>query len=321
MACLLTYCSLYSNNMLKTDEIKAFTQIVDSGTITAAAEHLQLAKSAVSRRLSELEQRLGVELFHRTTRKLSLTDSGRVLYQRCVQILDDLTEAEHSVSQSHQEIRGQIKVAAPLSFGLMHLGPAIIDFQLQHPAITFDIDFNDREVDLIQEGFDVGIRIANLKDSSLIARKLATLSTVVCASPEYLSRYGEPETPGELRQHACLTYSYLARPNHWEFLDKEGKVISVNVNKTIRANNGNFTRDAAIAGLGIVRQPTFIAYEYIAAGKLVPILQDYEIASYNAYAIYPPTRHLSQRVRQFVDFLVSRFSEQPYWEQNKRGAD
>ena len=301
--------------MLKTEEILTFIQIVNSGTITAAAEQLQLAKSAVSRRLAELEEHLGVELFHRSTRKLSLTDSGRVFYQRCVPILDDLTEAEHSVSQLHQEIAGQIKVAAPLSFGVMHLGPAIIEFQRQHPGITFDIDFNDREVDLIQEGFDVGIRIARLKDSSLIARRLADLSMVACASPDYLREHGEPKTPEALQQHACITYSNNPRPDQWDFWDKQNSLISVNVNNTMSANNGEFMRNAAVAGLGVIRQPTFIAYEYIASGKLIPVLQDYKAAPINAYAIYPPTRHLSRRVRQFVDFLADRFEDQPYWEQ------
>mgnify|MGYP002713090026 FL=1 len=300
--------------MLKTEEIQAFVQIAHSGTLTAAAAQLQVAKSALSRRLAELEARLGVELFHRSTRKLSLTESGRQFYEYCVRILDDLTEAEHSVSQQHQDVSGQIKVAAPLSFGLMHLGPAMIEFQQRHPGIRFDIDFNDREVDLIQEGYDVGIRIAELKDSSLIARKLATLSMVVCASAEYLRQHGEPQTPMDLQQHQCLTYSYLPHPDHWTFRDRQGEVINVRVNTTLSSNNGGFMCDAALAGLGIVRQPTFIAYQAIASGKLIPVLRDYEIASYNAYAIYPPTRHLSRRVRQFVDFLVERFAGQPYWE-------
>jgi len=301
--------------MLKTEEMQAFIQIVNSGTITAAAGQLQLAKSAVSRRLSELEEQLGVELFHRTTRKLSLTDSGRVFYERCVQILDDLTEAEHSVSESHREIRGKIKIAVPLTFGVMHLGPAIIDFQRQHPDISFDIDFNDREVDLIQEGFDVGIRIADLKDSSLIARKLAEISLQVCASPAYLLEHGEPQTPEDLQEHACITYSYLEHPDLWSFHDKAGKQVSVKVNNSMSANNGLFMLDAATAGLGVIRHPAFIAYEEIAAGKLVPVLQEYAAESVNAYAIYPPTRHLSQRVRQFVDFLAERFSGKPYWEE------
>lgn len=307
--------------MLKIEEIQVFVQIVDSATITAAAEQLKLAKSAVSRRLSELEARLGVELFHRTTRKMSLTDSGHAFYQRCLQILDDLAEAEYSVSQLHREIRGGIKVAAPLSFGLMHVGPALIEFQQQHPGIKFDIDFNDREVDLIQEGFDVGIRIAELKDSSLIARKLAELSLTVCASPEYIRKHGEPGSPEDLQQHACISYSYLSRPDRWEFLDQQGKPVSVNINKTITANNGSFMRDAAVAGLGIIRQPTFIAYEYIANGMLVPVLQDYKITPINAYAIYPPTRHLSKRVRQFVDFLATRFANQPYCQHCESGRE
>lgn len=300
--------------MLKTEEIQAFVQIAQSGTITAAAAQLQLAKSALSRRLGELEARLGVELFHRSTRNLSLTESGRNFYQYCTQILDDLIEAEHSVSQQHHDVRGLIKVAAPLSFGLMHLGPAMIEFQQQHPGVCFDIDFNDREVDLIQEGYDVGVRIAELKDSSLIARKLASLSMVVCASPGYLREHGEPQTPMDLQQHSCITYSYVPHPDHWHFRDPQGELIDVRVNRTLNTNNGGFMCDAAVAGLGIVLQPTFIAYQQIAAGELVPILRDYKILSYDAYAIYPPTRHLSRRVRQFVDFLVTRFAGLPYWE-------
>ncbi|PCJ86279.1 MAG: LysR family transcriptional regulator [Thiotrichaceae bacterium] len=301
--------------MLKTEEIKTFVHIVESVTMTAAAARLSLAKSAVSRRLSELEEQLGVELFHRTTRKLVLTESGQGFYTRCVQLLSDLEEAEHAVSQAHQELSGQLRVAAPLSFGVMHLGPAIIEFQKLHPKLNFDIDFNDRQVDLIQEGFDVGIRIANLKDSSLIARKLAKISMVLCASPGYIEQYGAPTVPEELLNHPCFTYSYLDNPGHWSFFDKKNVKQTIKVSKFMQANNGTFLSEAAIAGLGIVRQPTFIAYKAIARGELIPILQDYSVAKVNAYAIYPPTRHLSQRVRCFIDFLVERFSEEPYWEQ------
>jgi DNA-binding transcriptional LysR family regulator len=296
------------------EEIKAFTQIVEAGSITAAAERLSLAKSAVSRRLSELEERLGVELFHRTTRKMILTDSVQGFYERSSRILADLEEAENAVSQAHQELSGELRVAAPLSFGVMHLGPAITEFQKLHPAIRFDIDFNDRQIDLIQEGFDVGIRIAELEDSSLIARKLASNSIVVCASPDYLDKYGTPTTPEELIDHHCLTYSYLPNPNQWNFIDMLGQVQTIRVKSSMQSNSGNYLRDAAIAGLGVLRQPTFIAYDQIKKKELVPILQDYEIPSVNAYAIYPPTRHLSQRVRTFIDFLVDRYAGEPYWE-------
>jgi len=301
--------------MIKTEEIQAFVQIVKASTITAAAEQLDVAKSAVSRRLSELEERLGVELFHRTTRRLVLTESGQAFYARCYQILDDLEEAEHTVSQAHHELSGQLRVAAPLSFGVMHLGPAIIEFQKIHPQLSFDIDFNDRQIDLIQEGFDVGIRIAHLKDSSLIARKIANLSTVVCASPEYIKNHGVPNTPEELINHSCITYSYLDTPNRWSFINKQGEQLTVKVAKLMQANNGSFLTDVAVSGLGIVRQPRFIAYEAIKKGTLIPILQDFSTIGINAYAIYPPTRHLSQRVRYFIDFLVERFSGTPYWEQ------
>ncbi|VAW90600.1 Transcriptional regulator, LysR family [hydrothermal vent metagenome] len=300
--------------MLKTEELQAFVKIVDASTITAAAERLGLAKSAVSRRLSELEDELGVELFHRTTRKLTLTDSGRGFYQRSIRILADLDEAQNAVSQAHHELSGQLRVAAPFSFGVQHLGPAIIEFQQLHPKLNFDIDFNDRQIDLIQEGFDLGIRIANLKDSSLIARKLASLSTVVCASPKYLTVHGTPSTPEDLADHHCLTYRYLDNPDHWSFVDLQGQIQTIKVPKVMQVNNGDFMRRAAIAGLGVLRQPTFIAYESIAKGELVPILEDYTIPHINAYAIYPPTRHLSQRVRTFIDFLLERFAGVPYWE-------
>lgn len=301
--------------MLKTEEIQAFIHIVKATTMTGAATRLGVAKSAVSRRLSELEEQLGVELFHRTTRKLVLTESGQGFYTRCIQILADLEEAEHSVSEAHHELSGQLRVAAPLSFGLMHLGPAIIEFQKLHPKLIFDIDFNDRQIDLIQDGFDVGIRIGKLEDSSLIARKLASVSSVVCASPDYIKQHGAPSTPEELVNHPCITYSNLANPDHWLFIGKQGDKHDIKVPSHMQANNGNFSRYAAIAGLGILRQPTFITYESIAKGELIPILKDYSIPEVNAYAIYPPTRHLSQRVRRLIDFLVERFSGVPYWEQ------
>lgn len=300
--------------MSKFDEIQAFTQIVESGSITAAAERLAVAKSAVSRRLAELEARLGVELFHRTTRKLTLTDSGHGFYERMVRILTDLQEAEDAVCQAHHELRGPLKIAAPLTFGLHHLGPAINDFIRAHPQIEATIDFNDRQVDVIQEGFDVAVRIAQLGDSSLIARRLAGITMVTCASPAYLRAHGTPATPEDLTAHQCLTYSYQDTPNMWRYRDQSGNDIEVRIHPHVEANNGDYLTSTAIAGHGIVRQPRFIAYEAIARGELVPILTDYVIPAVNAYAIYPPTRHLSQRVRAFVDFLVARYAGTPYWE-------
>lgn len=296
------------------DEIQAFIQIVEHGSITAAAERLMLAKSAVSRRLSDLEARLGVELFHRTTRKLTLTDSGRGFYEQTRRIMSDLAEAEDGVRQAHHELRGPVKIAMPLTFGLRHLGPAINDFMCRHPQIQFDIDFNDRQIDMIQEGYDLAIRIAELEDSSLIARRIAKVSFVVCASPQYLKENGTPQSPEGLHQHRCLSYSYLDNPDTWSFRDLSGGTYRVRIQAALRSNNGDYLTDAAIAGHGIVRQPRFIAYQAIQRGDLIPILTDYSITSMNAYAVYPQTRHLSQRVRALVDYLVERYAGTPYWE-------
>ncbi len=179
------------------ENMAAFIRVVEAGSISGAADGLGVAKSAVSRRLKELEEHLGVELFHRTTRSMNLTDSGHAFYHQSVRILEDVLEAEHATSQAHGTLKGSLKVALPSTFGLMHMGSAINDFLQAHPQIEFDLDFNDREVDLIQEGFDLAIRIAKLPDSSLIARRLAPIQTVICASPSYLERMGTPQTPDE----------------------------------------------------------------------------------------------------------------------------
>ena len=306
--------------MDRLENMSTFIRVVECGSITAAADRLDVAKSAVSRRLKELEQHLGVELFHRTTRKMNLTDTGRSFYHQSVRILDDVLEAELATSQAHSELQGSLKVAVPLSFGLMHLGPAINEFSQAHPQIEFDLDFSDREVDLMQEGFDLGIRIAKLPDSSLIARRLAAIQTVVCASPDYLEDMGEPISPDELIEHKCLAYSLLRNLDTWHFHDAKGKLLTTKIRPHMKASNGQFLRDAAVEGQGIVVLPSFIAYQEIERGALLPLLQDYKPTQLEAYAIYPQTRHLSLRVRTFVDFLVERFEGTPYWDLCLQGA-
>lgn len=295
--------------------LENFVRVVEAEGISAAAERWGVAKSAVSRRLSELEQELGVQLIRRTTRRLSLTDTGRGFYERAVAILADLEEAEAAVSAEHGSLRGRLRVAAPMSFGLLHLGPAINEFARAHPELEFDLDFNDRQIDLLQEGIDVGIRIAQLEDSSLIARPMARVRNVVCASPEYLRRYGTPATPAELGDHRCLLYSNLPEPRRWRYYGADGQAQTVMVREAMRCNNGDQLCAAAGAGLGIVHSPTFIVYRALARGDLVPVLNAYRWQETNAYAIYPHTRHLSQRVRALVDFLVQRFAGEPYWDQ------
>lgn len=296
------------------ENMNHFVRVVEAGSISAAAERLDVAKSAVSRRLKALEQHLGVELFHRTTRHMNLTDTGRAFYQQAVRILDDLTEAEDAASQAHRTLQGRLKVALPASFGLMHITPAINEFLALHPNVAFDLDFNDRQVDLIEEGFDLAIRIADLPDSSLIARRIAEISRVICASPDYLEQHGTPANATELSNHHCLTYSLSQDSDNWTFTDGLGNPYTVNVRSSLCASAGEFLRDAAVQGHGIISIPTFIVYQQIRDGLLVPILRDDELSNINAYAIYPQTRHLSQRVRSFVDFLVERFAGTPYWD-------
>lgn len=296
------------------ENMNTFVRVVETGSISAAANRMDVAKSVVSRRLKELEMHLGVELFHRTTRQMNLTDSGRAFYQQAVRILADILETELATSQSHGALKGNLKVAVPLSFGLMHLGPAINEFLQQHPDIEFNLDFNDRQVDLLAEGFDLAIRIASLPDSSLIARRLAPIQTVLCASPDYLAKNGTPQTPEELRQHRCLAYNLISNIEQWQIHDVNEQLIKITIKPYLKASNGEFLRDAAVTGLGIIRLPTFIVYQEIERGALIPILTDYPCSPLAAYAIYPQTRHLSHRVRAFVDFLAKRFEGLPYWD-------
>jgi len=296
------------------ENMSTFIRVVETGSISAAADRLGVAKSAVSRRLKELEGHLGVELFHRTTRRMNLTDTGRAFYHQSVRILEDVLEAELATSQAHGTLKGSLKIALPSTFGLMHMGPAINEFLQLHPQIEFDLDFNDREVDLIQEGFDLAIRIANLPDSSLIARRLAPIQTLMCASPSYLEHMGAPKTPKELIEHQCLVYSLLRDYEYWNLTDCNGKEIRTKIHPYLKASTGEFLKDASVEGLGIILVPSFIAYKEIELGTLVPVLKDYKPPQLEAYAIYPQTRHLSQRVRAFVDFLVKRFEGTPYWD-------
>lgn len=294
--------------------MQIFVGIVEAGSITAAAERLSLAKSAVSRGLAELEAHLGVSLIQRTTRRLNLTDSGRAYYERCIGILADVAEADSAVSRSHGALKGRLKVALPLSFGLLHLAPLIQSFMTQHPDIRFELDFNDRQIDLMQEGFDLAVRIATLADSSLIARRLAPVRHVVAASPAYLARRGTPRAAAELAQHDCLAYSNVSDPGLWHFRGPDGQPGQVRVPVRLAASSGEFLLRAAVAGEGLVMLPTFYVHDAFRAQQLVPLLTDYRWPELAAYAVYPPTRHLSTRARAFVDFLAEHLAGEPYWD-------
>lgn len=302
--------------MDKFEDLQAFVAVVEAESFTGAAERLGTAKSVVSRRVSALEERLGVQLLRRTTRTLNLTQTGRSFYEHSARILADLEEAESAVQQEHGELRGTLRVALPLSFGVRHMCKPIASFSRLHPKIRFDLDLNDRRIDLVEEGMDLAIRIGHLPDSSLVARRLFEVRTVVCASPHYLSVHGEPKSPAELSEHDCLVYSNLPDPETWRWKDAGSRKQGVDVRVVMRASNGDLLANAAAHGLGVVLQPTFLASEAIRRGNLVPILEDYEWPVSPAFAVYPPTRHLSYRVRAFIDFLADRFAGTPQWDRD-----
>jgi DNA-binding transcriptional LysR family regulator len=301
--------------MDKFAEIEALAAVVEAGTFSAAGERLGVAKSVVSRRISQLEQRLGSRLLHRTTRRLALTDAGKNLYQRAVQILADLDDAEQGVTEETTELRGVLKLAAPLSFGVAHLVDAITDFLGEHPAMELNLDLNDRNINLVEEGFDMAVRIGELQDSTLVARRLGTIRNVTCASRAYLERYGEPAHPDELQQHIGLQYSNISYKQQWCYETPEGRMVHAQPQIRIRANNGETLAVVACAGLGITTGPTFILGSYLKKNKLVTILNEYRRPPAGIYAVYPPGRLVPRRIQVFSDFLAGRFGDHPYWDE------
>lgn len=299
--------------MSKFEEMDTFVKVVEAGTMTLAAERLNIAKSAVSRRLSELEERLQAQLFIRTTRKLTLTDTGRGFYQRCLRILADVDESEAQVSLSHSELRGRLRVALPSSFAQRHMTQILMGFMCEHRGLVLDFDFNDRRVDIVQEGFDVAIRIGSLSDSTLIARRLVRIRMMLCASPDYLRRCGVPKTPQDLLQHKVMGYSLSADPG-LRYLADDGSTEKVILPEALSANSGEFLLQAGVHGLGLLWEPTFLLHEEVEAGRLVPLLTDCRWVGSQAHLLYPQTRHLSARVRGFVDHVVQQFAGMPPWD-------
>ena len=292
--------------MNRLEDMRIFVESVDAGSFTAAAERLELSKQFVSKRVSALEAGLGARLLIRTTRKLRVTELGLAYYERARGILQQVDDAEQMVASQVAEPRGLLRVAAPMSFGTMHLSPSIPDFLQRYPEVSLDLDLNDRRVDLISEGYDMALRIGKLEDSSMVARRLAPLDRVICASPAYLERHGEPMSLEALRSHTCLLYG-LNRSMEWD-LARDGKTLSVPVSGRLRVNNGELLRDAAIAGLGLAFLPTFIISPALADGRLVSLLDAYRPPATSIYAVYPQHRQSSLLIRSLTDFLHDRFN-------------
>lgn len=298
-------------------DIAVFVQVVDSGSFTAAAERLELSKSVVSKYVTRLEDRLGARLLNRTTRRLNLTEVGRVFYERSRRGLQEIDEAETQVSRLQGTPRGTLRLNAPMSFGILHIAPALQDFVSRYPDVSVDMNLDDRKVDVIEEGFDLAVRISDLPDSSLIARRLGPCNYVICAAPKYLDQHGTPRIPEDLHKHNCIIYQYRPSAYDWHFLTPDGKHISVSVSGSVRMNNGLAIREALLHGVGIARTPTFVVHSDIQAGRIQPILSDYSTLEVSIYLVYPQRQHLSPKVRAFVDFMAERIKDPPYWESSE----
>ena len=288
-----------------------FAQVVEARSFTGAARRLGMSKAAVSKQVSRLEERLGARLLNRTTRRLSLTEVGAAFYERCARIVAEAEEAELAVTRLNEKPRGTLRVDVPVDFGIQYLAPLLPPFMLANPELKVDMSFNDRFVDLVDEGHDLAVRIGQLPDSSLIARKLAESGSVICAAPEYWNRHGRPSHPSELANHNCFAYSYLATGNEWRLRGPEGDV-AVRVSGSLTANNGGMLRQAAVAALGVVATPVFMACDDLRAGRLEPVLRDYEPPTRGIHAVYPHNRHLSAKVRAFVDYLAEALNPAPW---------
>lgn len=297
-------------------EMETFARVVESGSFSRAARDLHMTPSAVSKMIGRLEDRLGVRLLSRTTRKLSLTEEGRAFYQRVTPILAEVEEAEETVSLSTAEARGVLKVNTSTAFGQYQVVPLIPNMLEKYPNLQVQLTMTDSIVNLVEEGFDVSIRIGTLTDSSLIARKLGTAHRVLVASPDYLKRHGTPTCPNDLKAHECLKLSIPTSLNKWEFILNDGP-STVEVSGRFEADNAIALHEAALAGLGLFRAATFVVGDDIKAGRLVPVLQEFEISGDpGIFAVWPHNRNLSAKVRAFVDILVDAFSPIPPWERN-----
>jgi len=292
--------------------IPVFVAVVECGGFSPAARKLGVSKSAVSKRITHLEDKLGVRLLYRTTRKLSLTEAGEHYYANAVKALAYAGEAEDAVTQLQQTPRGRLRIHTPMSFGRLHIAPLMPCFLKRYPNIQVDMVMDDRVVDLVESGFDCAIRGGDLPDSTLIARKLAPLRLVLCASPEYVALHEMPKIPADLVEHDCLLFTYSV--SEWPF-SAAGKTESVQVSGSYQANNSEALREAVLQGVGISRIPSFVVGDDIRAGRLVEVLADYQMPVKALYALFPKRQHLPAKVRVFIDFVVERLGgDFPCWD-------
>lgn len=292
-------------------EMKVFASVVDEGSFVGATERLQMSKAAVSRYVSELEGRLSVRLLNRTTRRLSMTPEGEVFYARCKTLLELLDEAESELTSKAGEAQGTVKINVPVTFGNMHLAPLWGAFIERHPKVELDVVLSDRVVDLVDEGFDLAIRIARLPSSTLISRKLASTRMVLCATPRYVRKHGKPKAPADLAHHKVLAYTYLATKDEWEFEGPDGRV-TIKTRPAMYSNSGDTCRAVALSHQGVILQPTFLIGEDLRSGALVELMPGYQSLELGIYAVYPSRKHMLPKARLLIDYLVEAFRK-PAW--------
>lgn len=288
-------------------EMQTLVAVVDAGSFVKAADALGMSKAAVSRHVGELETRLGVRLLQRTTRRLSLTEEGQVFYARSKELLAGVDEAEAEITTRSGAASGLLRVNAPVTFGIRHLAPLWGEFRTRHPQVRLDVTLVDRVVDLVEEGYDVAIRIATLDSSTLISKRLASTRMVLCASPRYLKKHGKPRHPADLAGHAVISYSYWSTRDEWRFEGPSGPV-SVKTAPCIQTNSGDTCRAAALAHQGVILQPSFLVGEDLAAGTLVELMPEFRSIELGIYAVYPTRKHVAPKVRALIDFLAGHFA-------------
>jgi DNA-binding transcriptional LysR family regulator len=294
-------------------EMQTFAAVVDAGSFVKAADVLGLPKAAMSRYVGDLEARLGVRLLHRTTRRLSLTDEGQVFYARSKELLAGVDEAEAEITSRSGAASGLLRVNAPVTFGIRHLAPLWGQFRDRYPQVSLDVTLADRVVDLVEEGYDLAIRIATLPSSTLVSKRLASTRMVLCASPQYLLARGVPQQPADLAAHAVIAYSYWSTGDEWHFDGPDGPV-SVKIKPCMHTNSGDTCRAAALAHQGIILQPTFLVGDDLAAGTLVELMPEFRSIEIGIYAVYPTRKHVAPKVRALVDFLAGHFAQKrPSW--------
>lgn len=305
--------------MDKLASMQAFTRVVSSGSYAEAARRLGLTRSAVSKAVSELETDLGARLLDRTTRRVAPTEAGLAYYERCVAILAQVEETEAQISRLHDEPKGVLRVNGPMSFGMLYLSAAVAGFMQKYADLKVELTLSDRFIDPLEEGVDVTVRIGELEDSSLIARRISSAAMVLVASPSYLAAHGQPHTPRDLSQHRALIYGHSTSTQRWKLTDN-GTVITQPVNGCLASNNGDVLRDAAVAGIGIARLPIFLVCDQIRAGALRVVLSEHAPAALDVHALYAPNRYLAAKTRVFIGYLVERFGRTPPWDVGTRKA-